>query len=383
MLPLSLAVRFLRTGRGQTVLIVTGVAIAVAAQIFIGLLIGSLQKTLVDRTVGNQPHITIVSSSDSAEIPASQNIAAALKNGGLVKDVAVSASGNGFLLFATKDAPVLVRGVDSAAEAIYHIRTAVYEGTWDSSQGALLIGKDLREQLALAVGDTVIIRTSGGQSSSLPISGFFDLGVAQIDKSWVFTSLPTAQSLFGYGTGVTSIECTVADPFQADSVAAGLRPILAGGGVSISDWKSQNEQLLSGLQGQTISSLMIQIFIVVSVVIAISAILAITVFQKSRQLGILKAMGIKDGAASLIFIYEALIIGLIGSVAGIALGLSLLYGFSAGTAHSGATPLIDIYIDYKFIFISWAVAVLAAVVAALIPARRTLRLDPMEVIREG
>jgi lipoprotein-releasing system permease protein len=383
MLPLSLAVRFLRTGRGQTVLIVTGVAIAVAAQIFIGLLIGSLQKTLVNRTIGNQPHITIVSSSDSAEIPASQNIAAALKDAGLVKDVSVSASGNGFLVFGTKDAPVLVRGVDSAAEAIYHIRTAVYEGTWDSSQGVVLIGKDLREQLALTVGDTVTIRTSGGQSSSLPISGFFDLGVAQLDKSWVFTSLPTAQSLFGYGTGVTSIECTVADPFQADSVAAKLRPMLAGDGVSVTDWKSQNEQLLSGLQGQTISSLMIQIFIVVSVVIAISAILAITVFQKSRQLGILKAMGIKDGAASLIFIYEALIIGLIGSVAGIALGLGLLYGFSVGTAHSGTTPLIDLYIDYKFIVISWAIAVLAAVVAALIPARRTLRLDPIEVIREG
>jgi lipoprotein-releasing system permease protein len=128
---------------------------------------------------------------------------------------------------------------------------------------------------------------------------------------------------------------------------------------------------------------MIQIFIVVSVVIAIAAILAITVFQKSRQLGILKAMGIKDSSASLIFIYEGLLIGIIGSIAGIALGLFLLYGFSIGTSQSGSQSLIDLYIDYKFIAISWVIAVAAAVIAALIPARRSLRLNPIEVIREG
>lgn len=97
---------------------------------------------------------------------------------------------------------------------------------------------------------------------------------------------------------------TVADPFEADAVSEQVRSLLRDDNVSITNWKDENEQLLSGLQGQSISSLMIQIFIIVSVVIAIAAILAITVFQKSRQLGILKAMGIKDRAASLIFIYE-------------------------------------------------------------------------------
>ena len=128
---------------------------------------------------------------------------------------------------------------------------------------------------------------------------------------------------------------------------------------------------------------MIQIFIIVSVVIAISAILAITVFQKSRQLGILKAMGIKDLSASLIFIFEGLIIGIIGSIIGVILGLGLLYGFNIGTSQSGSEALIDLYIDFKFILLSWGIAVLAAVIAALIPARRSLRLNPIEVIREG
>ena len=68
MLPLRLAVRFLRAGRGQTVLIIVGISIAVAAQIFVGLLINSLQLTLVDRTIGNQPQITVSSATDNVEI---------------------------------------------------------------------------------------------------------------------------------------------------------------------------------------------------------------------------------------------------------------------------------------------------------------------------
>jgi lipoprotein-releasing system permease protein len=128
---------------------------------------------------------------------------------------------------------------------------------------------------------------------------------------------------------------------------------------------------------------MIQIFIIVSVVIAIAAILAITVFQKSRQLGILKAMGIKDRAASLIFIFEGLLIGLAGSVIGVGLGLGLLYGFSVGTTKPGELPVIDLYIDYKFVALSWGISILASVIAALIPARRSLRLNPIDVIREG
>jgi lipoprotein-releasing system permease protein len=383
MLPFSLALRFLRAGRGQTVLIVVGIAIAFAAQIFIGLLITSLQKTLVNRTIGNQPQITVSPAGDLTSISDWQTITEKIRRSGLVQSVAVSTSGNAFLIKGNKTAPVVVRGFDASAKNIYSFNSALYEGSWDPSGSGVLIGKDLQEGLDLKVGDEVTVQTPGGRTEMLAITGFFDLGVAQPNSAWLITSLGEAQSIFNYDGDVTGIEMTVADPFKADSIAAELQSTLGGSGISITNWKAQNEQLLSGLQGQSISSLMIQIFIVVSVVIAIAAILAITVFQKSRQLGILKAMGIKDRSASLIFIYEGLIIGIIGSIIGIALGLLLLYGFSIGTSQSGSQSLIDLYIDYKFIAISWVIAVAAAVIAALIPARRSLRLNPIEVIREG
>ncbi len=383
MLPFKLAVRFLRSGRGQTILIIAGIAVAIAAQIFIGLLISSLQKTLVSRTVGNQPQITITSATDSAVIQDWQGTVNQVQQSGLTEVTAVTASGNAFIQKGSKNAAVVIRGFDSQADRIYDLSSTVYEGSWNPNQNGILMGKDLQEQLGYKLGDNVSITVPQGKSATYQIDGFFDLGVQQLNLTWIISSLNTAQALFGYDNGVTSIEITVNDFFQADTIANQLQSTLNDSNLAITNWKAQNTQLLSGLQGQSISSLMIQIFIIVAVVIAIAAILAITVYQKSRQLGILKAMGIKDRSASLIFIYEGLIIGLIGAVAGVLLGLGLFYGFTIGTTKPGEPALIEAFIDYRFIAISWVIAVASAVLAALIPARRSLRLNPIDVIREG
>jgi lipoprotein-releasing system permease protein len=383
MLPFKLAVRFLKSGRGQTVLIVIGIGIAIAAQIFIGLLITSLQKTLVNRTVGNQPQVEITSATDSPLIQNYASTATIISNSGLVKNLSVSASGNAFIRKGSKIAPVLVRGLDNQADAIYNLKANIYIGTKSVPVDGILMGKDLADQYGYQLGDSVNISLPAGGSADFKIQGFYDLGVAQVNQSWIITSLAAAQRFLGYGDRVTAIEMKVPVLFQADTAADRIRTLLNNNDLKVTDWKSQNASLLSGLQGQSTSSLMIQIFIVVSVVIAIASILAITVFQKSRQLGILKAMGIKDRQASLIFIYEGLIIGVIGAVLGVVLGLFLIYGFSFGTSKPGEQALIDLYIDYKFILLSWGIAVVSAVLAALIPARRSLRLNPIDVIREG
>jgi lipoprotein-releasing system permease protein len=383
MLSLKLAVRFLKSGKGQTILIVIGIGIAIAAQIFIGLLITSLQKTLVNRTVGNQPQVEISSATDSPLIQNYAPLVASINQSALTTTVSVSASGNAFIQKGAKVSPILVRGLDTRAEEIYGLLNNIYQGDKAIPQNGLLIGKDLQEQYNYQIGDILTVTLPSGGGVAFPIKGFFDLGLAQVNQTWVITSLSSAQTLFGYGDKITSIEMKVPVLFSADIVSAQIRNLLNNPDLKVTDWKAQNASLLSGLQGQSISSLMIQIFIVVSVVIAIASILAITVFQKSRQLGILKAMGIKDRQASLIFIYEGLIIGVIGSIIGVALGLLLLYGFSIGTTKPGSQALIDLYIDYKFILLSWGIAVASAVLAALIPARRSLRLNPIDVIREG
>lgn len=121
----------------------------------------------------------------------------------------------------------------------------------------------------------------------------------------------------------------------------------------------------------------------ISVVLGISSVLAITVLQKSRQLGILKAMGITDGKASLIFLSEGLILGVMGAVLGVLFGLFLAFMFSQFAVNPDGTPIVALTINPPFIAISAVIAASASVLAALIPARKSAKLSVIEVIRNG
>jgi lipoprotein-releasing system permease protein len=199
----------------------------------------------------------------------------------------------------------------------------------------------------------------------------------------VITEIATAQDMFSFGPGVTSVELQVSDVFAANTIALEMSTLLAPYPVQVDNWKDQNEQLLSGLQGQTASSLMIQVFVLAAVVIAIASVLVIKVVQKSRQIGILKAMGMTDRASSLVFLFEGLLLGAAGSVIGVTLGVALLLSFVTFATNPDGSALIDLYLDYGFVIGSGIIAVLAACLASLAPARRSSRLTPIEVIRNA
>jgi lipoprotein-releasing system permease protein len=384
MISLKIAVRFLKSGGVQTVLIVVGIAVAISIQLFVGLLIDSLQKTLVDRTIGNSPQITITSSKDIAAIREWRLLIDRIQQNGAIRAIAVSASGNAFVKNGNRDLPIVVRGFNfDGIDSIYGISNSLYEGRRYESLREVIVGRELKEELDLEIGDSLSVTLPAGIASTYTVSGFYDLGVASINKTWVLANLNTAQRLFGYGDRVTSIEMTVERVFEADKIAHQIENQLDNDNLKIGNWKEQNEELLSGLEGQRISSIIIQAVIILSVVIAISSVLAITVLQKSREIGILKAMGIKDLQASLIFIYQGLLVGLLGSTLGIILGLGLLYGFNTFTVRPGGSSLVDLYIDYNFIVRSWLIALLASTMAGILPARRSQQLTPVEVIREG
>ena len=172
------------------------------------------------------------------------------------------------------------------------------------------------------------------------------------------------------------------DLFNADVIANTLSANLDNS-VKISNWKDDNAELLSGLNGQSVSSIMIQVFVLISVVLGIASVLAITVLQKSKQIAILKAMGIKDKDASLIFLFEGFLLGILGAIIGVLLGLSLSYLFSKFALNPDGTPIVQLYIDYKFIAFSALIAILSSTIAALIPAIRSSKLNLLEVIKNG
>jgi len=184
---------------------------------------------------------------------------------------------------------------------------------------------------------------------------------------------------------VTAIEIQIGpdEVFEADLIAEKLKPILKSPDLELTNWKVQNASLLSGLSGQSVSSYMIQFFVVVSVVLGIASVLAISVLQKSKQIGILKAMGIKTRQASLIFLFQGLILGLIGGTLGLVIGLGLTYSFTIFAVGPDGSPVVPLFIDRNFLFLSFGLAVVASTLAALVPARKSARLDPIEVIRNG
>lgn len=128
---------------------------------------------------------------------------------------------------------------------------------------------------------------------------------------------------------------------------------------------------------------MIQIFVLVSVVLGIASVLAITVLQKSRQIGILKAMGIQDRSASFIFLFQGLILGVWGAVLGILFGLGLIFAFTTFARNPDGSALIAIRYDIPFIVFSGSVAIISALFASMIPAIKSKKLSPIEVIRNG
>lgn len=382
----SIATRFLRSNIGQTLIIILGIGIGISVQIFIGSLIQGLQKSLVDKTIGSSSQITVSADNKGAPISDYSSLEKEIKAAdSRIVSVSPTYDNAGLMQYDGKSQSLLVRGFDfSKADEIYKISGAIVEGSMPQKTGEVLLGKNLIDEYGFKIGDSIQVITPDKMVRECTIVGFFDLKVAQLNTSWCITTLASAQELFGAGDAVTSIEMQVkdSDVFSSDKIAANVADKI-GSGYKVTDWKAQNEQLLSGLSGQSISSLMIQVFVMLSVVLGIASVLAITVMQKSRQIGILKAMGIRNGQSSLIFLFEGLILGVFGAITGVLLGLGLAASFTAFALNPDGTPVIALYIDPNFIALSGGIAVLACLLASLIPARKSSALNPIDIIRNN
>lgn len=384
-LAFSIALRFLRSGRGQTALIAVGIAVGVSVQIFIGLLIQGLQIDLVDTTIGSSSQITITSTNEEKLIKDWERAVyeAQLFEPEIIH-VSPAVDGPASIDYETDIDPVVIRGFNlSASDPIYGFTEGLYDGTLPTLRDEAIIGRELAVKTRTETGDRITLLTPDGGFVRLTVTGLFDLGVSSLNESWVVTSLDTAQRILGTDNSVTSVEMQVSEVFDADLLAERLEYSISGKDLRIDNWKDQNASLLSGLNGQSVSSYMIQVFVLVAVLLGISSVLAISVVQRSKQLGILKAMGIQDSDASLIFVFQGLMLGLLGAVLGIALGFGLLWSFTKFALNPDGTPVIPIYVNYGFIALSGLFAVLSAMIASLIPARLSSRLNPIEVIKNG
>lgn len=379
----NIALRFLKSSKSQTVLIILGIAIGVSVQIFIGSLIDGLQVSLVDKTIGNSSQVTIVPLDKGNYFHADDKFLEKLNKDKEITAVSKSLDSSAFLTINHDAYPILFRGMEfENANKIYNFEEKLIDGEIPLSNKEVMLGKDLIEDLKLKIGDILDIVTAEGKKEKVKLTGMYDLKVKAINESWIISNLKTAEEIFSKEGKLSSIETQVKEVFKADIIADRIEKDLDSN-LKITNWKEQNEELLSGLTGQSASSYLIQVFVLLAVLLGIASVLAISVVQKSRQIGILKAMGIKNSDASLIFLFQGLILGIIGSIIGTALGLGLTYIFSNFVKNADGIPLVPFYLDYTFVVVSMVIAIIASTLSALIPARKSSKLNPIEVIKNG
>ena len=276
---------------------------------------------------------------------------------------------------------MVVKGIVPARFAgVIKMTEHMVAGEWTVGGRGAVIGVGLAAKLGITVGDRLRLQAVDGTSELFDVRGLFDLGNKAANEVWVLVSLRDAQTLLDLAGGVSSIELRVADSFAAEALAARLRGRT---GLEVESWMAANAELLTALRSQSSSSAVIQVFVILAVAIGIASVLVVSVIQRSREIGILRAMGLSRGRITRIFLLQGGLVGVAGSLLGSGLGAALAVAFSRAVTDASGAPLLPIVLDARLFVTSSAVATATGLLAALLPARRAAKLDPATAIRNA
>ena len=408
----TVAARFLREGRMQTLLIIVGVAAGVAVVAYISALITGLQKNTLDKTLGAQAHVTLSERDDSvtparAPEPGTTRLvqtqpraqrARSMANWQAlvpllealpgVQAVSPMVASAGLAVRGEATQSVALLGVDlERYDRIVSLRAKVVSGTARLGPDEGILGRELAEDLGVGVGDRIGLVTGAGASSStgtgtssnaVRITALVDFGVRDLNRRTVIVPLRTAQSLAGLPGGATRVDLKLDDVWAAQTLAADLGQRLP---YQVESWQQANASLVSALNAQSVSTGVIRGVVMVVVVLGIASVLVVSVVQKRREIGILRAMGATQGQVLRIFLLQGAIVGAVGSVLGVGLAFLLIWAFSRLARGADGLPLFVITLSPTLALQVAAVATVCGVLAAVAPARRAARLDPALAIR--
>ncbi|MGM9488250.1 ABC transporter permease [Ideonella sp. YS5] len=397
------ALRFLNEGRLQTLFIVGGVAVGVGVIVFMSALLDGMQANIFRRVLSSQPHIVISRPKDVArplrvshdgqiivanvqkrsQIVASldqwRKVREQMRRRGDIVAVSPTAGGSGFAIRGDASQSISLVGIDPQEYAkIVPLPDKLVAGTFRLTTTDMIVGTQLADDLGVRVGDKLRVATASGASATLSIAAIFDLGSKGVNQRNVYVELATAQNLLNLVGGVSNIDLTVADPFRAEEIAQQI-----GGqtGLLAESWIKTNNQFFLGLNAQKFSSYLIRVFVGLSVAAGIASVLVVSVVQRSKEIGILRAMGGSRGQVLRVFLIQGAVVGLAGSLVGSALGTLLLEVWRLAARNPDGTPMFAVSVDYGLYLWAAVLATLTGLVAAVTPAVRAARLDPVAAIR--
>jgi lipoprotein-releasing system permease protein len=276
---------------------------------------------------------------------------------------------------------VSLRGVvPELFDGIIPVSPRLTAGAFRLLGGEAVIGNELAADLGVSVGDKIRVVASEGRAETFVVGGVFDLGNRDVNKRWVLIPLRSAQTLLDLAGGVSTIDLKVADVFAAEAIAV---EVASREGLVADSWMKTNAQLLVALRSQDSSRYMIQFFVIVAVALGIASVLVVSVVQKSREIGILRAVGTSRARVMRVFLIQGGLVGLSGSALGCALGAGLALFFAGLTRNADGSPMFPMELTPALFLSATGIAVATGLVAAVVPARRAARLDPASVIRYG
>jgi lipoprotein-releasing system permease protein len=366
-------------------------------------LLEGMQSNIFRRVLSSQPHIVISRPKDVARplraesegeflasnVQKRSQLVASVDQWRKVRElmrrrpdigaVSPTASGPGFAIRGDASESISLIGIDPEQFIkIVPLPDKLVAGSFRLTTTDMIVGMQLADDLGVRIGDKLRVATANGASATLTIVAVFDLGSKSVNQRNVYVELATAQNLLNLVGGVSSIDVTVVDPFQAEVVA---QQISNDTGLLAESWIKTNNQFFLGLNAQKFSSYLIRVFVGLSVAAGIASVLVVSVVQRSKEIGILRAMGGSRGQILRVFLIQGGVVGLIGSLVGSALGSALLAAWRAVARNPDGTPMFAVTMDYGLFFWAAVLATLTGLIAAVTPAVRAARLDPVAAIR--
>lgn len=394
------AVRFLREGRMQSLLIIVGVGVGVAVIVFMSALLSGLQANLIKRTLSSQAHITLLPPEEIARpqqatdttalrlqkqaqrlraIDQWQTLRDRLETWPEIAAVSPLASGPAFAVRGEANKAITVVGIEPERyNRVISLAERLTAGQLRVGAGEAVIGIELAKDLGAEVGDKLRLSAADGRSDTLTITGLFDLGNKGVNARNVYVGLRTAQSLLDLVGGVSSIDLALHDLDLAEQLA---RRIAGETGLTADSWIKTNAQFVTALTSQRVSSNVIRFFIALSVAFGIASVLVVSVIQRGKEIGILRAMGATQTQMRRIFLLQGGIVGFFGSLLGSALAWSFLMMWQLLARNPDGTPMFVIGVEPGLVALAAGGASLVGILSALLPARRAAQLDPVVAIR--